>query len=78
MILHITLFFILLPRLHDLLSFSSSDRDSKFLSSVWTEFCKIASISQLISVSLHQQTNDGAESMVKMFKTAIIMLLRFS
>lgn len=48
-----------------------SDRDSRFLSSVWKAFCNITGTTQIISVSRHQQTNGGAESMVKMFKSAV-------
>ena len=48
-----------------------SDRDTRFLSDVWKEFSTLIGFTQILSVSRHQQTNGGAESMIKMFKNAI-------
>jgi transposase InsO family protein len=48
-----------------------SDRDPRFLSAVWKEFCTIIGVDQIVSVSRHQRTNGGAESIIKMFKYAV-------
>jgi hypothetical protein len=45
-----------------------SDRDTLFTSKVWSEFCSIAGIELAMSSSRHQQTNGGAESVVKVVK----------
>jgi hypothetical protein len=48
-----------------------SDRDSRFMSATWEEFSKLIGFTPICSVSRHQQTNGGAESMIKMFKHAV-------
>jgi hypothetical protein len=48
-----------------------SDRDSRFLSDTWKELATLIGFTQVLSVSRHQQTNGGAESMIKMFKNSI-------
>jgi hypothetical protein len=54
-----------------------SDRDPRFVSAVWREFCSLTGITQITSVSRHQQTNGGAESMIKMFKSAVRRLTSY-
>jgi len=48
-----------------------SDRDVKFTSQVWTEFCKLVGIEQKMSTSRHQQTNGQSESSIKILETAL-------
>jgi len=48
-----------------------SDRDVKFTSQVWTEFCKLVGIEQKMSTSRHQQTDGQSESSIKILETAL-------
>jgi transposase InsO family protein len=48
-----------------------SDRDTRFISDFWMSLCKKLGISQVMSTARHQQTDGGAEIMVKMLKTGL-------
>jgi hypothetical protein len=47
-----------------------SDRDKLFVSNFWATFCQICGIQRDISTSRHQQTDGGAEVVVRILKTA--------
>ena len=48
-----------------------SDRDARFASNVWGAFCKVVGIERVMSTSRHQQTDGGAEAIVKIVKTVL-------
>ena len=48
-----------------------SDRDARFTSTVWSEFCQFVGIERIMSTSRHQQTDGGAEAVVKIVKTVL-------
>ena len=48
-----------------------SDRDTRFISDFWMSLCKKLGISQVMSTARHQQTDGGAEIMVKVLKTGL-------
>jgi hypothetical protein len=48
-----------------------SDRDTRFVSQVWRDFCTAVGITRIMSTSRHQQTDGGAEAIVKIIKTVL-------
>ena len=48
-----------------------SDRDKLFVSRFWTTFCNLTGISRDLSTSRHQQTDGGAEVVIRILKTAL-------
>lgn len=48
-----------------------SDRDAKFTAVLWRTFCERTGIDQAMATSRHQQTDGGAEIMIRMVKTAL-------
>ncbi len=54
-----------------------SDRDTLITSEVWKEFCGFLGIKMEMSTSRHQQTNGGAESVVKVVKRMLKGLVNY-
>jgi hypothetical protein len=48
-----------------------SDRDPKFTSDVWRLFCQKCGIKRVMSTARHQQTDGGAEALIKTVKTML-------
>ena len=52
-----------------------SDRDGRFISKVWVEFCRLTGIERRMATSRHQQTDGQAESTVKIIKDALTKIV---
>ena len=45
-----------------------SDRDPRFVSDIWNEFCSLVGIKRAMSTARHQQTDGGAEVVIRILK----------
>jgi hypothetical protein len=54
-----------------------SDRDTKFISKFWTTFCTKTGINIAMSTARHQQTDGGAEIMIRLLKESLKRVSNF-